>query len=79
MVGSKTKRAKFASWFIGQGGDPRALDRLILPIGAQGLGDKRPEVIAALAAAEIMIHIGSGEADVARTGTSGSTEVVIGR
>jgi xanthine dehydrogenase accessory factor len=33
-----------------------------LPIGAFGLVDKRPEVIAALAAAEIMVHIGRGEA-----------------
>lgn len=61
MVGSKTKRARFASWFLGQGGTPEALERLILPIGAQGLGDKRPSVIAALAAAEIMVHIGGRE------------------
>ncbi len=64
MVGSKTKRAKFASWFIEQGGDPAKLDRLILPIGAQGIGDKRPSVIAALAAAEVMVHIGEREASV---------------
>ncbi|WIY51907.1 xanthine dehydrogenase accessory protein XdhC [Devosia sp. YIM 151766] len=63
MVGSKTKRAKFSSWFIEQGGERTALERLILPIGAQGLGDKRPSVIAALAAAEIMVHI--GDRDVA--------------
>ena len=62
MVGSKTKRAKFASWFFEQGGDRGALDRLVLPIGAQGLGDKRPSVIAALAAAEIMVQIGHREA-----------------
>jgi xanthine dehydrogenase accessory factor len=79
MVGSQTKRAKFASWFREQGGDEKALERLVLPIGAQGLGDKRPEVIAALAAAEIMVQIGRGEADVARARASGPTEVVIGR
>lgn len=62
MVGSRTKRAKFASWFIEQGGDRAALDRLVLPIGAQGLGDKRPSVIAALAAAEIMVQIRQREA-----------------
>ncbi|KQN69849.1 xanthine dehydrogenase accessory protein XdhC [Devosia sp. Leaf64] len=62
MVGSKTKRAKFASWFLEQGGDRAALDRLVLPVGAQGLGDKRPSVIAALAAAEIMVQIGQREA-----------------
>ncbi len=79
MVGSQTKRAKFASWFREQGGDEKALARLVLPIGAQGLGDKRPEVIAALAAAEIMVQIGRGEADVARARASGPSEVVIGR
>ncbi len=64
MVGSKTKRAKFSSWFIEQGGDGAQLERLILPIGAQGIGDKRPSVIAALAAAEVMVHIGEREASV---------------
>ncbi|MBJ3783329.1 xanthine dehydrogenase accessory protein XdhC [Devosia sediminis] len=64
MVGSKTKRAKFASWYLEQGGDRAALERLILPIGAQGLGDKRPSVIAALAAAEVMVQIGGREASV---------------
>jgi xanthine dehydrogenase accessory factor len=66
MVGSRTKRAKFSSWFLAEGGHIHALERLVLPIGGTaypgGLGDKRPEVIAALAAAEIMVHIGSGEA-----------------
>jgi xanthine dehydrogenase accessory factor len=67
MVGSKTKRAKFSSWYLGEGGDRDALRRLVLPIGAFGLVDKRPEVIAALAAAEIMVHIGRGEASMVRS------------
>ena len=62
MVGSRTKRAKFSSWYLEQGGDKSSLGRLVLPIGAQGLGDKRPSVIAALAAAEIMVQIGEREA-----------------
>ncbi len=62
MVGSKTKRAKFRSWYLGEGGAPEVVERLVLPIGDFGLVDKRPEVIAALAAAEIMVHIGRGEA-----------------
>jgi xanthine dehydrogenase accessory factor len=61
MVGSRTKRARFHSWFLAEGGDKPLLRRLISPIGAEGLGDKRPEVIAALAAAEIMVHIGRRE------------------
>jgi xanthine dehydrogenase accessory factor len=66
MVGSKTKRAKFSSWYLEEGGDRDALRRLVLPIGSFGLVDKRPEVIAALAAAEIMVHIGRGEASIVR-------------
>jgi len=64
MVGSRTKRAKFSSWYLGEGGDVALLDRLVLPIGNHGLGDKRPEVIAALAAAEIMVNIGRREAEI---------------
>jgi xanthine dehydrogenase accessory factor len=66
MVGSTTKRAKFASWYRSEGGREDELRRLVLPIGAFGLVDKRPEVIAALAAAEIMVHIGNGEALMVR-------------
>jgi xanthine dehydrogenase accessory factor len=62
MVGSKTKRAKFTSWYHSEGGRDEDVRRLVLPIGAFGLVDKRPEVIAALAAAEIMVQIGRGEA-----------------
>jgi xanthine dehydrogenase accessory factor len=62
MVGSRTKRVRFANWYQGEGGSRDALARLVLPIGGlafpQGLGDKRPEVIAALAAAEILVQIG---------------------
>lgn len=67
MIGSRTKRAKFTSWYLGEGGERDALRRLVLPIGAFGLVDKRPEVIAALAAAEIMVHIGRREASVTRS------------
>ncbi|KFC61663.1 XdhC protein (Assists in molybdopterin insertion into xanthine dehydrogenase) [Devosia sp. LC5] len=79
MVGSQTKRAKFSSWFVGEGGDPALLERLISPIGRQGLGDKRPAIIAALAAAEIMVHIGRWEAESARARTPKKLGVVIGR
>ncbi len=79
MVGSATKRARFASWFKGEGGDPSAMERLVLPIGQQGLGDKRPAVIAALAAAEIMVHIGQREAEIARARAPKRSGVVIGR
>jgi len=66
MIGSRTKRNSFRSWYLAEGGTAEGFSRLVCPIGAQGLGDKRPEVIAALAAAEILVHIGRGEADVSR-------------
>ncbi|HTJ56775.1 MAG TPA: xanthine dehydrogenase accessory protein XdhC [Devosiaceae bacterium] len=81
MIGSKTKRARFASWFKAEGGDPKLLERLVMPIGADGLGDKRPEVIAALAAAELMVHIGRREVENlrARPVTEGRVSAVHGR
>lgn len=81
MVGSRTKRARFRSWYLGENYPAPALERLVLPIGGsvfpQGLGDKRPEVIAALAAAEIMVHIGGREAFSARP-ASPRTGAVVG-
>lgn len=59
MIGSKTKRASFASWYTREaGGQRRDLDRLVCPIGGT-VRDKRPEVIAAFAAAEIMAVLAS--------------------
>lgn len=55
MIGSATKRATFAHWLVREGeGDPEWLARLILPIGGSAVPDKRPEVIAAMTAAEIL-------------------------
>lgn len=54
MIGSKTKRATFRSWYLKTaGGEEAALARLVSPIGGEAK-DKRPAVIAALAAAEIV-------------------------
>ncbi len=58
MIGSKTKRAQFRRWFLGEGGAKNALDQLVCPIGAQGSRDKRPEIVAALVCAEIIVKIG---------------------
>ncbi len=55
MIGSKTKKATFKSWFLkSAGGSEAQYARLVCPIGGDGVKDKRPAVIAALAAAEIM-------------------------
>lgn len=54
MIGSATKRATFAHWLAREGGDTAQLARLTLPIGASPIKDKRPAVIAALVAAELL-------------------------
>lgn len=55
MIGSKTKRATFKSWFLKNAdGSEAAMARLVSPIGGDAVKDKRPAVIAALAAAEVM-------------------------
>ncbi|MBY5562528.1 xanthine dehydrogenase accessory protein XdhC [Rhizobium leguminosarum] len=60
MIGSATKRATFASWLSREGGGERGwLERLTLPIGGAAVKDKRPEVIAALTAAEILTALGA--------------------
>ncbi|NDV87316.1 xanthine dehydrogenase accessory protein XdhC [Aurantimonas aggregata] len=53
LIGSATKRERFRRHLeaAGQGAD---IARLTLPIGGAALRDKRPEVIAALTAAEIL-------------------------
>jgi len=54
MIGSKTKRATFKNWLAREIGRPELFGRLICPIGGTAVRDKRPAVIAALAAAEIV-------------------------
>jgi len=54
MIGSATKRARFEASFLRGGGRREALARLTCPIGGNDVDDKRPEVIAALTAAELV-------------------------
>lgn len=54
MIGSLTKRATFERWLMRQGGSKAALSRLTLPIGGNMVTDKRPAVIAAMTAAELL-------------------------
>lgn len=64
MIGSKTKRATFRSWLVDMGDDPGLLGGLTMPIGGNDVKDKRPEVIAALTAAEIVRALAGRKADV---------------
>jgi xanthine dehydrogenase accessory factor len=60
MIGSKTKKATFRNWYFKTaGGTEAAFSRLVSPIGGDTVKDKRPPVIAALAAAEIMTVMAS--------------------
>lgn len=54
MIGSATKRARFEASFLRAGGRRETLSRLTCPIGGSDVDDKRPEVIAALTAAELV-------------------------
>ena len=54
LIGSRTKARRFERWFVARGGDPRRLDDLVCPIGEGANRDKRPAVIAVLAAAEVL-------------------------
>jgi xanthine dehydrogenase accessory protein XdhC len=54
MIGSATKRARFVAGFLRAGGRRDALGRLTCPIGGADVDDKRPEIIAALTAAELV-------------------------
>lgn len=53
MIGSKTKRATFRNWLTREIGRPELFENLVCPIGGTVVKDKRPAVIATLAAAEI--------------------------
>ena len=56
LIGSKTKRAKFARRLEERGFSPATIARLICPIGLQGIAGKEPEVIAAGVIAQLLFE-----------------------
>jgi xanthine dehydrogenase accessory factor len=69
MIGSKTKKATFRSWYMKTaGGTEAGFLRLVSPIGGDQVKDKRPPVIAALAAAEIMTALAAARSENASAG-----------
>lgn len=54
MIGSATKRATFKSWLTRETEGTVSSEALVLPIGGTAVRDKRPAVIAALVAAELV-------------------------
>lgn len=60
MIGSRTKRATFAHWLEREGTHVNP-DKLVLPIGGNRVKDKRPAIIAALVAAELLHAFSAAE------------------
>jgi xanthine dehydrogenase accessory protein XdhC len=61
IIGSRTKRNSFRRAFREIGIAPEMIARVVCPIGGSRVKDKRPEVIAALAAAEIATALLAGD------------------
>lgn len=57
MIGSKTKKATFKNWLKREVGNDNLFENLVCPVGGAVVKDKRPEVIAALAAAEVLTAV----------------------
>ena len=64
MIGSATKRQVFRKWAAAEC-NMADISHLTCPIGAQGKGDKRPEVIAAFVVAEVLAAL-QAETNAAR-------------
>jgi xanthine dehydrogenase accessory factor len=62
LIGSETKRARFASFAQQTGVEESDIDRLVCPIGIPGIKRKEPAVIAAALAAQMLI-LGERRAD----------------
>ncbi len=57
MIGSKTKKATFKNWLKREIGSEDLFENLVCPMGGSAVKDKRPEVIAALTAAEVLTAV----------------------
>jgi xanthine dehydrogenase accessory factor len=63
LIGSRTKRAQFERGFRDLGIPKDRIARLVCPIGGDRIKDKRPAVIAALTAAELLHALAESAAD----------------
>jgi len=57
MIGSKSKKTTFKNWLKREIGSDDLFENLVCPVGGSVVKDKRPEVIAALAAAEVLTAV----------------------
>lgn len=56
LIGSASKRARFASRLAQLGLSAASVERLVCPIGVEGIGSKHPAAIAASVAAQLLIR-----------------------
>lgn len=70
LIGSKSKKARFLHDLRDGGLAPDILAQLVCPIGGTRVPDKRPEVIAALTAAEVLNTLASHAAATRGTSTA---------
>jgi len=71
------KKATFKNWFLKSAeGTEAEFARLVSPIGGDAVKDKRPPVIAALAAAEIMTALVNESSSADRQNISGHEAAV---
>jgi len=75
LIGSATKRTLFERWYRQSDAKPANLEKLTCPIGANRSPDKRPEVIAAFAAAEILARLTAIEPSEAKTAAGQEGEI----
>jgi xanthine dehydrogenase accessory factor len=78
MIGSKSKRATFKSWLLRERGEEAAFARLVCPMGGPAVRDKRPEVIAALTAAEVMTALNAAKGRQAAASAQTALEKIKG-
>ena len=55
LVGSDTKRARFVKRFAAHGMPPEVIERMVCPIGIEGVEGKHPGVIAVAVAAQLLL------------------------
>jgi xanthine dehydrogenase accessory factor len=59
LIGSRTKRTRFARRLEQRGIDPAAIARMTCPIGVEGVTGKGPEVLAVAVVAQLLQRAGA--------------------
>jgi xanthine dehydrogenase accessory factor len=63
LIGSKTKRQRFVHRFEARGIAHELIDRMVCPIGIEGIDGKQPEVLAMAAVAQLLQAAGKASFD----------------